>query len=382
MPNCMRGFASAAQVSNALSAGVQRGLPGAAITAIPLADGGDGTLDILQNAVSAVRHETVAADAFGTPRAAEWLSLGDGTAVVEAARICGLADLRPDQTRPLQASSAGVGEVISEAISQGASQVLLGLGGTAVADGGAGCLAALGARFLASDGQAITPVPGTILQVAGIDLNPVKRLLRGVKLRLLSDVSIPLAKSILTFGAQKGVTAATRPSMLKAIEHLADLLASADPVCGSSKLRQYFHQPWRGAGGGIGFGLSAVATAQACSGSAELLALVDPGRVIDTAPWAITAEGKVDTSTWLGKIPGAVAERRADNGLPTAILAAAFDSIPRSPLITYHLVNDPSASGQCPLRGPVLLAGLARAAEEASRQAAESREHASFARKQ
>lgn len=370
VPNCMRGFASAADICAALNTGVKRAKPRAIVLALPLADGGDGTLEVLHKALGADWRETVADDAFGVPRPARWLSLGT-SAAVETADICGLSDLRPDQANPLRASSAGVGTVISEAISQGAREILLGLGGTAVADGGAGCLASLGARFIAADGRIVPPVPESIAEVGHVDLAPVKRKLAGVSLRLLSDVSTPLERSVRSFGAQKGVTAATRPLMTKALEHLADLLASADPVCGSSRLRKGLSEPWRGAGGGIGFGLSAVTAVSPCSGSDVLMSIADPQDMINKAPWAITAEGQVDASTWLGKIPGTVAEKRADHGLPTVIVAATFGSPPSSSLIKYHQITNPAPSNRRALRGLALLEEIARSAEDAFRQSSE-----------
>jgi glycerate 2-kinase len=372
MPNCLRGFADAVDVGQALAEGVCRRLPDTSPTVLPLADGGDGTLDILAMADRGAIATTSATDAFGTVRRVRWLDSG-AAAFVETAGICGLGDRTPREVRPLEASSAGVGEVIAYLAERGTRTIHVGLGGTAVLDGGAGALGALGAVFTDRAGRRVDPVvPDTLARAVRVDLGPAQRRLRDVRLELLADVHVPLTANIDHFGAQKGVTEQNRPVIAAALRHLVDLLADAQPHDHrAAEIRANSHRPWFGAGGGIGLGLSAVAPVRARSGAHALLDLVDTEHAVDRAAVAITAEGKVDDTTWLGKLPGTIAERRATRELHTAIVAIHFaDDEPR-PFTSHHPVACPPPPGQA-LRGRALRDALAGAAEQACMAAAET----------
>lgn len=360
-PNCLRGYAPAADVAAALAGGVRRERPGACLVSLPLADGGDGTLDVLHAARGGTRHVIETADLFGRPVKTTWLSLDRRTAAVETAASCGLGALRRDELRPLRATSAGAGQAIAAAVGAGATTVLLGLGGTAVVDGGAGALAALGARFLDRDGRHVDPAPVCLPEIKAVDLAPARRLLSGVTLRLLADVRTPLSGNLYSFGTQKGVTARNRPAAVRALRHLTGLLTDA----GDTAAGERFRAPWFGAGGGIGFGLSAVAVTTAGSGAEAMLELADPAGTVVTAALALTAEGAVDATTWEGKLPGAIAALRRERGLPTAVIAIRFTGSGAAPLVTSHLVSRPSPA--TPLTGSALWRGLAEAARQACR---------------
>jgi glycerate 2-kinase len=361
VPNCLRGYASAADVAAALARGVRQARPGTDPVSRPLADGGDGMLDALQGACGGTRHSIEVADLFGRPHKTGWLALDQRTAAVETAAICGLGALRPDELRPLRATSAGTGQAIAAAVAAGATTILLGLGGTAVVDGGAGALAALGARFLDRDSREVDPIPERLPEIAAIDLSPARRLLLGVTLRLLADVRTPLAHNLDSFGPQKGMTAENRPAAVRALCHLTGLLTDA----GDRGAVERFRAPWFGAGGGVGFGLSAVVVATAGSGAKALLEAGDPDEAVATAGLALTAEGAVDPGTWQGKLPGAVAALRQERGLPTAVVALRFTGPGPGPLVSSHLIAKPSPVG--PVTGPALWRGLAEAARRACR---------------
>ncbi|MER5969548.1 glycerate kinase [Streptomyces sp. NPDC002055] len=360
-PNCLRGYASAAEVAGALVTGVRRARPGAHPVARPLADGGDGTLDALYAARGGSRRPVEAVDVLGRTRTAQWLALDRDTAVVETAAVCGLGALRPAELRPLEAGSAGAGQAVAAAVAAGARTVLVALGGTAVVDGGAGALAALGARFLDDRGREVEPCPARLPEAVTVDLAPARRLLAGVNVRLLADVRTPLSDNLQSFGAQKGVTAQNRPAAVRALRHFTGLLVGA----GDHTAGERFLTPWFGAGGGIGFGLSAVAETTAESGAEALLEIADPDGHIGTAALVVTAEGAIDAGTWQGKLPGTVARLRRERGLPTGMVAvrAARTGAGPDPLVTTHLV--PGAPPDGPLTGPALREGLARAAADA-----------------
>ncbi|MFB9928454.1 glycerate kinase [Amycolatopsis halotolerans] len=358
-PNCLRGHATSVQVADALAVGVRRALPHARVTVLPLADGGDGTLAVLHEVLGGRLMPVTAQDVLGRGQRTSWLGLDSGTAVVETASICGLGGTNPRHLRPLTASSAGVGTVIAHAIAKGAKVLLLALGGTAVVDGGAGALHALGARFLDSSGKRVVPVPSTLREVARIDLAPARRLLDGVTLRLLPDVRPSLAENLAFFGAQKGMTEQDRPIAAGALSQFTSLLAAAGDEAAPAR----FRRGWFGAGGGIGFGLAAAAEAEAKPGAEALLEMVDRTGAVGSADFAVTAEGKVDESTWRGKLPGTVAARRAADGLPTGVVAIRFAGRSPDPLISHYPVADPPPAS--PLTGAELWSGLADAAARA-----------------
>lgn len=365
-PNCLRGFASATEVAEAIAVGVRRARPSARIRLLPLADGGDGTIDVVTAAAptGTQRRYSTAPDALGRPRQVPWLLLAPQTALVESASICGLAALRGDQLRPMLANSVGVGQVLSDAVGDGVTTVLLGLGGTAVVDGGAGALAALGARFLDIRGAEVIPAPATMASVEGIDLAPARRRLAGVRLRLLADVRAAASANVGTFGAQKGVTDRDRPLVTAALLRLVHLLTEA----GDGEARDRFDQEWCGAGGAIGFGLGAVAPVAAGSGVAELLDRLGSGRDVGSAGLVLTAEGAVDDTTWLGKLPGEIAALRRARGLPTGVIGVRFSgALCSSPpeLVSMHPVAGDDLAPDVVVEGAQLRDGLARAAEAA-----------------
>lgn len=357
VPNCLRGHASTAEVADALAVGVRRVLPHAKVVRLPLADGGDGTLDVVAAAGLGTRVPASALDAAGRTQQVTWLALDQDTALVESAQICGLGR-RTTGLRPLSATSAGVGEVLRAVVAAGHRTVLLALGGTAIVDGGAGALLALGARFLDRRGEAVRPAPARLSDVESVDLEPARALLSGVRLELLPDVGTPLAANLDTFGRQKGLTDEDRPTAVRALTRLTEVLVAA----GAHEAGDRFHAAWYGAGGGIGFGLSSVAATTTASGAATLLDMLDPDDHVGTATLAITAEGWVDGSTWSGKLPGAVAQRRLAHGRPTAIVTAGVTGPLPDALVTGHLIAGAAAY---PVTGTVLRDGLADAARAA-----------------
>ncbi|MFG2985030.1 glycerate kinase [Streptomyces sp. NPDC048258] len=360
-PNPLRGYATSSEVAAALAEGVRRARPGSRVLLRPLADGGDGTLDALRAALGGTWRDLDALDARGRVRRTGWLALDPRRAAVETARVSGLGALLPHELKPLEAGSAGAGQAVAAAVVSGATSILLGLGGTAVVDGGAGALAALGARFLDADGRSIDPLPYALPSVARVDLEPARRLLAGVTVRLLSDVRTPLAGNLEGFGAQKGVTDADRPVAVQALHHLTRLLADA----GDATAHDRFDRPWYGAGGGIGFGVAAVAATTAESGATGLLDIVDPEDTIGTAALTVTAEGVIDEGTWRGKLPGAVAQRRLAHGRPTAMVAVRVTApLPDRLISTHRITRTTSAPA---VTGAELRQGLAGAAAEACR---------------
>ncbi|SEG89398.1 glycerate kinase [Thermomonospora echinospora] len=325
VPNCLRGTASADTVAHALGRGAGTAPGVGEVVLLPAADGGDGTTDVLARSPGAVRHVLPVSDALGRRKNASWLLMTETTAVVESAASCGLASLRPAELDPLRATSAGVGEMIAAAVEAGARHILLGAGGTAYVDAGAGALGALGARFFDATGATLPPVPWALRDVASVDLRPAIRRLGDVTIQVLADVRIGLDESIGRFGRQKGVTEANRGVLAETLARIVRVLAADEHRLWSSGAERLWTRPWLGAGGGVGAGLATVATTSGESGALRVLDLLGAMPAVLESDVAITAEGRVDATTWLGKLPGTVASLRTARGLPTVIVAADAD---------------------------------------------------------
>ncbi|UOX90409.1 glycerate kinase [Amycolatopsis sp. FBCC-B4732] len=356
-PNCFRGSATAAELASSISTVVSTALPESEIINIPLADGGDGTLSVIKSTRGGRNKTTFASTPSGVRRKTEWLTFDQSTAVIETADICGFRDRNSKEVNPLLASSKGVGEVIAAAVRKGAKTLIVGLGGTSVADGGAGALHALGVRFYTATGTCVEPSLATLCSVTQVDLTPARRFLQQTELQLLSDVNTPLSQAVEMFGQQKGLLVREQAVALQALRHLSQLLGANKAGSGHEKL---FNEAWFGAGGGIGFGLASIARTTAMSGANELIRLADPENKVLTADLTITGEGRVDRSTWHGKLPGTIAAERARTGKRTAVLAVNIDYTHPSSLIDYYPLGSERSDNSKMISGPALHEALNR----------------------
>lgn len=319
-PDSFKGTASSADAAAALAAGWRSVRPGDELALRPMADGGEGTLDAFESAVPGARRRPVTVHGPGSdPVATHWLLLPDGTGVVELAATSGITLLDP--LAPLDAHTLGFGEAIAAALDAGVTRLLLGIGGSASTDGGAGALAGLGGSFLAAGDR---PVKlgnrglGTLLRVDLSALRPLPE--RGAL--ILSDVTNPLlgpAGAAAVFGPQKGADAATVEVL---DENLARLVRAVPDG------RALATTPGAGAAGGTGFGL--LVWGAEMGGGAELVAqAIGLGPAIEGADLVITGEGRFDGQSASGKAPTVVAAMARAAGVPTALVAGAVTAEPR-----------------------------------------------------
>lgn len=328
-PDKFSGTLTAAQAASAIAAGWRRIRPQDELVLVPMADGGEGTLAVLAAAVhGAERLETEVADALGRPVPASWLRLPDGRAVVEAAEAGGLSRLGPRERDPLRTTSYGVGQLLCAVAATGAKEVVVGLGGSATVDGGAGMAIALGHRLLRADGNG--------LKVGGAFVHEVDRVIPGpdlgMRVRVAADVASPLLGpngAAAVFGPQKGADA----------EGVAVLEAGLAALAGSVE-RDLGGGPWRdipgaGAAGGLGFALLAFCEASVVSGAALVAELVGLEHALTGADVVVTGEGSLDAQSGEGKAPAYVRERAKANGALALAVAgrvrdgagAAFDAV-------------------------------------------------------
>ena len=307
-PDSFKGSASATAVANALAAGWLAVRPGDQVTRLPLADGGEGTLDVLAATVPGARwHRARVTGPGGAPVTSRWLELPGRTAVTELARSSGLPLLAsPD---PMGAQTTGLGEVLGRALDAGADRIVVGLGGSAATDGGAGALAALGARFLDAAGLSLPPGGGALAELARADLSQLRPPPAG-GVTCLTDVTAPLLGergAAAVFGPQKGADGAQVARLGTGLARLAALLGG-DPAA-----------PGAGAAGGTGYGLAAAWGAALTPGAAELSRLAGLDRALANADLVITGEGRFDATSLTGKICGTVIAAAGAAGVPVAL---------------------------------------------------------------
>jgi glycerate kinase len=339
-PDSFKGSIAAAAAADALAAGWLAERPGDEVTRLPLADGGEGTLDVLAAAVPAARwHSALVSGPDGRPVDCPWLELPDGAAVVELARASGLPLLTaPD---PLGAHTAGLGEAISHALDAGAREIVITLGGSASTDGGTGALAALGARFLDRAGHALPRGGGALRDLASVDLAGLRRPPAG-GVSCLADVTAPLlgpAGAAAVFGPQKGADPGQVGRLDAGLARLAALLGGDPGAAGA------------GAAGGAGYGFAAAWNAHIRPGAAELCRIAGLDRALNGADLVITGEGRYDQTSTGGKVAGAVFTAAAAAGVPAALVAGQLAG-DRPPVTAALSLSDLAGSPAAALAGP------------------------------
>jgi glycerate kinase len=314
-PDKFKGSLPATQVAAAIAAGLHAGRPGAEVVTIPVADGGEGTVD----AAVAAGYERVpvtAAGPAGDPVRASYARRGE-VAVVELAGVCGLARLPGGRPAPLSASSFGAGEVLRAALEAGARRIILGVGGSASTDGGAGLLQALGARALDTSGEPVRPGGAGLREVAALDLTGLHRALYPADIILAADVDNPLTGpdgAAEVYGPQKGASPAEIAALDAGLRRWAAVVAAAVG-------RDWSGTPGAGAAGGVGFAALAVLGATRRPGIELVLDLAGFETALDGADLVITGEGSLDAQSLAGKTPVGVARAAARRGI--AVVAVA-----------------------------------------------------------
>ncbi|MFF7258960.1 glycerate kinase [Streptomyces sp. NPDC008159] len=298
-----KGTLTAVQVAERVTAGLRRVLPDLEVEALPVADGGDGTVAAAV-AAGFTRHEVRVTGPLGEPVTAAYALRGD-TAVVEMAEASGLQLLPPGVFAPLTASTYGSGELLRAALDAGARTIVFGVGGSATTDGGAGMLAALGARFLDAAGEPVRPGGGGLGDLVTADLSDLDPRFASLDLVLASDVDNPLTGpkgAPAVYGPQKGASPEDVAVLDAALAHFAAVLEK--PLGGLAA--EHALAPGAGAAGGIGYG-ALVLGARFRPGIEVMLDVLGFAEALDKATLVITGEGSLDEQTLHGKAPAGVA---------------------------------------------------------------------------
>ncbi len=305
-----KGSLTAAEVADAVGEGVRRARPDARIESVPVADGGDGT--VAAALAAGFEHvPVVASGPTGEPVHTGFARRAD-LAVVEMADAAGLVRLPGGEPAPLTASSRGLGEVVAAAVAAGCRTIVLGIGGSASTDGGAGLLAGLGARLLDVDGTPVADGGAALTSIATVDLAPLRQLMDGVHVVLASDVDNPLTGrdgAAAVYGPQKGAGPEQVRQLDDALTHFADVVAAQTGA-------DFRDQPGAGAAGGTGFAALALLGAEFRPGVELVLELVGFDERLSQADLVVTGEGALDEQTLHGKAPAGVAAAAKAAGVP------------------------------------------------------------------
>ncbi|MGW5235638.1 glycerate kinase, partial [Streptomyces nodosus] len=298
-----KGSLTALEVAERVTAGLRRVVPGLEVEALPVADGGDGTVAAAV-AAGFVRQEARVTGPLGQEVTAAFALRGD-TAVVEMAEASGLGRLPAGVLAPLTATTHGSGELLRAALDAGARTIVFGVGGSATTDGGAGMLSALGARFLDAAGEPVPPGGGGLAGLARADLSGLDPRLASVDLVLASDVDNPLTGpkgAPAVYGPQKGASPDDVAALDAALVHYAEVLEEAV----GSRAAEYAGAPGAGAAGGIGYG-ALLLGARFRLGIEVMLDVLGFAPALERASLVITGEGSLDEQTLHGKAPAGVA---------------------------------------------------------------------------
>lgn len=315
-PDSMGGRLSASEVARAIGQGWHRVRPDDEVVMSPMSDGGEGLLDTVHGADDReVRVEV--AGPMGRPVEA-WFSLrADGTAVIESAMACGLHLVDPEARDPLRATTFGVGELLDAARAAGARRVLVGLGGSASVDGGAGALTALGFALRVADGSGLKIGAGDLARIDTIQQGWRDPAWDELEVDLLADVRTPLVRAARVFGPQKGATPEVVDRLEEALRRWEQVVVRDLDAAGLAD------QPGSGAAGGLGFGLAAALGGRLVGGTAAVAGMLDLDDRLSQADLVITGEGRLDATSFEGKVVGEVLARAAGAGRPAAVVAGA-----------------------------------------------------------
>lgn len=316
-----KGSLSSIESSTAIAAGIKEVYPHADIEVLPLADGGEGTVEALVNATDGTLVTIPVTGPLNETVKATYGILGDGkTAVIEVAEACGLPLVPYGERNPLKATSYGVGEIISDAIEKGSREFVIGLGGSATNDAGIGMLQALGFCFYDMNGEKVGIDGQSLTDIWSIDLKQVNPILKECRFRVACDVKNPLygpEGAAHIFGPQKGATPEMVEQLDKGLKHIAEIVLYT--------LQTDINQiEGAGAAGGLGAAFSSFLHADLQSGIELVMEIIEMEKSMQGADFVITGEGKLDGQTSMGKAPLGVAELAQMHNIPVIALAGGI----------------------------------------------------------
>jgi glycerate kinase len=356
-PDKFKGSLTAREVAAHIAAGIRRVLPRAELIEVPMADGGEGTVQSLVDATGGEIVTVTVTGPLGEPVKAFFGILGDGkTAVIEMASASGLVLVPPEKRNPRITTTRGTGELLLAAAARGCSKAIVGIGGSATNDGGAGLAQAVGIRLLDAAGEELPPGGAALARLHTIDTDDLHPAVANMEIVVASDVTNPLCGpngASAVYGPQKGATPEMVVELDAALQHYADVIFE-------QLAKEVRDLPGAGAAGGLGAGLLAFLPARMQRGVDIVLDVVELDKHARTADLVITGEGGIDSQTAFGKAPAGVAEVAVKHRKPVIALAGSvaddarqlhahgFDAI-------FSLVRRPMTLAEAVDKAPALL---------------------------
>ncbi|ATW24750.1 glycerate kinase [Candidatus Formimonas warabiya] len=361
-PDSFKGCLTAAEVAKAIKQGIQKINREFSVVLVPMADGGEGTVDAFMASVGGTLISTTVTGPLGQPVPSSFGILSDQeTAVVEMAAASGLTLVPPDRRNPLQATSFGTGELIKEALDRNIRKLIIGIGGSATNDGGTGMAAALGVKFLDPAGDELPQGGGYLDQLHQIDVQGLDARIKEIDIKVACDVTNPLCGpdgASAIYGLQKGATPEMIPLLDRNLAHYAEILARTTG-------KNVKDLPGAGAAGGMGAALMAFLNAKLQPGVDIIAETACLDHLIHNADLVITGEGRTDSQTVNGKVPTGVARLAKRHGVPVVCLSGGLAG-DVSALYDHGITSIFSIT-----EGPISLAEAIRDAEPLLEKAAE-----------
>lgn len=352
-PDSFKGSLTAIQAAEMMKKAILAVQPQKEVIKKPMADGGEGTTDSL---LSATPGDMVSIDCtgpLGQQKSTSYAIIGGDTAVIECAKIAGLADVPLTKRNPDYTTTYGIGEVMLDALDKGCTSMIVGLGGSATNDGGLGMLLALGMGAFDIYGDPVGIYGADVTNVANVDISGLDPRFKGIHIKVASDVTNPLCGeegASAIYGPQKGATKAQIITYDRALKNFSYQIESA--------LDDTFQNiSGAGAAGGLGFGLLTLG-AELVSGATLLGEAMDVEGAIAKADFVLTGEGQSDVQTLYGKAPGYVASLAKKHQIPIILISGSIkdnDELSRMFSGSFSMINKPLTLDQCMLKAETLL---------------------------
>ena len=315
-----KGSLTSLEVAQSVEKAFKEVYPSCEVIKVNVADGGEGPMDALQQTLGGRKVSMSVSDPLGRPVQASYVILDDGvTAVLEMSAASGLPLLSPEERNPSKTSTLGTGELICDALSQGCRRFLVGIGGSATNDAGMGMLHALGYRFLDASGQELSPVGGSMIDVASIDISSRNSYLDEAEFIVACDVKAPLFGpdgAAYVFAPQKGADQQMVEALDQGLRHFASV--SADETG-----HDYSSMEGSGAAGGLGYAFRQFLGARLERGVEMVLDAIHFDQIIQGADLVVTGEGRVDSQTLTGKTPFGVAQHARRQDIPVVAIGGS-----------------------------------------------------------
>lgn len=318
-PDSFKGTLDAVRVTQAMERGIKFSAPDCEVISLPVADGGEGTVDCFVRALNCDEVEISVTGAFyGQQVQAVYARAGE-TAIIEMAAAAGLP-LAEGRKDPRKTTTFGVGELIAHAVGQGAKKIVLGLGGSCTNDCGVGMARALGTIFYKADGQPFRPMGDTLTEIASYDCFETERLLQGVTITAMCDITNPLygpSGAAFVFAPQKGADQETVKLLDENLRHLAAVVERQSGINVQA-------MPGAGAAGGMGAGVLAFLGGSLKPGIDQVLELVGFDEKLEHADLVVTGEGRMDSQSLGGKVVSGIGRRAKEQGVPVIAVVGAI----------------------------------------------------------